>query len=468
MNGKEFRRRIIQNKRMVIVGLIICMYNAWAGAQTGNNSRHDSILSFDFDGMQIGIAEYEEGPTGTTVFYFPEGAMGAADIRGGATGTVNAHVVSRGYEDKMVDAVVFSGGSWYGLSAATGVANEIKNLRAREGNVNFIAGVLGGIIYDVGVRRFSRVTPDDQLGREALLSAKPGWFPLGARGAGRFAMQGSYFFAGDGAKETQFASWPHSGQGAAFGQIGDVKIAVFTVVNSLGAVVDREGRLVRCHRNRPDGDCISINELISSSEPVKEMRDGTSGGHTTNTTLTLVVTNLKLPYWALERMAVQVHTSMGRAIQPFSTQYDGDVLYAVTTADVEDPEMDPMRLTVAASELAWDAVLSSVPRLPESPQEIQPGPGPEVLQACVGDYEFYGGGNLTVTLEGDSLKASFSGNGGVYFNEEKIYNLVPATSGLFIVDTPAGDVIKFNLSPDNIVNGLTINPGPWRIVATRN
>lgn len=37
----------------------------------------------------------------------------------------------------------------------------------------------------------------------------------------------------------------HSGQGAAYGKFGDVRIAVFTVVNSLGGVVDRAGRLVR-------------------------------------------------------------------------------------------------------------------------------------------------------------------------------------------------------------------------------
>ena len=52
---------------------------------------------------------------------------------------------------------------------------------------------LAAIIYDVGGRRFSRVTPDDGLGGAALRPARAGWFPLGARGAGRFAMQGVYF-----------------------------------------------------------------------------------------------------------------------------------------------------------------------------------------------------------------------------------------------------------------------------------
>jgi L-aminopeptidase/D-esterase-like protein len=122
------------------------------------------VLEFDFPGMRIGVAEYDDGPTGTTVFYFPSGVVAAADVRGGSPGTVNAHAVRLGYEEAFINAVVFSGGSWYGLSAATGVAKEIKRIKQAEGNYDFIAGVLGGIIYDVGGRRFSRITPDDDLG----------------------------------------------------------------------------------------------------------------------------------------------------------------------------------------------------------------------------------------------------------------------------------------------------------------
>ena len=52
-------------------------------------------LRFDFPGMKIGIAEYDEGPTGTTVFYFPDGVKGAVDVRGGAPGTLNAPALRR-------------------------------------------------------------------------------------------------------------------------------------------------------------------------------------------------------------------------------------------------------------------------------------------------------------------------------------------------------------------------------------
>ncbi len=78
-------------------------------------------------------------------------------------------------------------------------------------------------------------------------------------------------------------------------------------------------------------------------------------------TISLLVTNQELAFSDLERLAIQVHTSMARAIQPFATTNDGDVLYAATTGEVENPELSVTDLGVIAAEVAWDAILSSVP-----------------------------------------------------------------------------------------------------------
>ncbi len=56
------------------------------------------VLEFDFPGLLIGIAEYDEGPTGVTVFYFPNRVKGAVDVRGGSPGTVNTDALRLGYE----------------------------------------------------------------------------------------------------------------------------------------------------------------------------------------------------------------------------------------------------------------------------------------------------------------------------------------------------------------------------------
>lgn len=423
-----------------------------------------SKIEFDFPGMKVGIAEYDEGPTGTTVFYFPDSVKGAVDVRGGAPGDVNAAVLMNARDAKLVQAVVFSGGSWYGLSAATGVANGIKDLEAEQGDPDFIAGVVGAIIFDVGGRRFSRVTPDDRLGKAALKSAAEGWFPLGARGAGRSAMQGYYYVRGESADK--FAKWPHSGQGGAFRTIGPTKVGVFTVVNALGTIVDRDGRIVRCERNGRTNPCPTIKDKFKAFAPIGGDADSPPSVPTGNTTLTLVVTNQKLPFWALQRLAVQVHGSMNRGIQPFATEADGDVLYAVTTDEVDNHALSPMDLGVLASELAWDAILSSVPELPPEPALRNAQPDAENVRHLLGIYAFPGGGELTVGYEAGVLRASFKGNGRIFFDKDLTYRLLAAENGLFVLDAPAHDVVKFEES-DGRVSGLTMNPGPWAIRATR-
>lgn len=457
---------MIKQSHISVSVLLVMFCSSSSIGQHIDLAKRDSILRFEFPGMSIGVAENEEGPTGTTVFYFPSGVMAAGDIRGGATGTLNSSVVANGYEDKKINAVVFSGGSWFGLSAATGVANEIKNIWAKEGRFDRVPGVLGAIIFDIGGRRFSRVTPDDQLGKEALNTSRPNWFPLGAKGAGRFAMQGIYYIPDDKGANS-YALWPHSGQGGAFATIGETKIAVFTVVNALGAIVDRNGKLVRCHRNSADVDCPTIEELIQKSKIGKQLNSKDTSGATENTTVTLVVTNQKMPFWALQRLATQVHTSMGRGIQPFATQFDGDVLYAVTTNEIDNPNLSPIDLSVAASELAWDAILNSVPQIPTPPKVTEVKP--KSLKPYVGSYLFYGGGQVTVSNVNDVLTAKFKGNGRIYFDADREYVLKPIANGLFIIDAPARDIIRFNqLKEGATATSITINPGPWHIEAKRN
>lgn len=425
------------------------------------------IFEFDFPAVHIGVAEYEDGPTGTTVFYFPDPVKGAIDVRGGAPGTVNASVLENSEETAQVDAVVFSGGSWYGLSAATGVANGIKELKDREGNGDYIAGVIGAIIYDVGARRFTRVTPDDALGVQALNNAKPGRFPMGAAGAGRFAMQGWYYGryynnAGDDSAPAAM----HSGQGAAFRQLGPTKIVVFSVVNPMGAIVDRSGAVVRCRRNESDADCPDIVDQIERSITDKARRIERPSGPTPNTTITLVMTNQKLEYASLSRLAKQVHTSMGRAIQPFATEYDGDVLIAVTTDEVDNPDLPAIDLGVVASELAWDAVLNSIPDLPAGPDATVDSFDLEAVSGIVGMYQFPGDSRLSIEVDDSGLFARFEGGVNVYFSSGETYRLLPLAKGEFIVDGPAKDVIRFDEEQDGRIK-LLLNPGPWVQTAVR-
>ena len=101
---------------------------------------------------------------------------------------------------------------------------------------------------------------------------------------------------------------------------------------------------------------------------------------------------------------------MGRAIQPFATQHDGDVLVAVTTDEVDNPALSALELGVIASEVAWDAVLSSVPALRSVPSLASRTPDAAILGSYAGTYAFPGDSRLTVTVRNDALSVSYTGH----------------------------------------------------------
>lgn len=298
----------------------------------------DRVLEFDFPGFRVGCAEYAEGPTGCTVFHFPERATAVADIRGGLHASIYMDYLP--HQKDVIDAICLAGGSLYGLEAATGVTAEL--MQARQ-SLQPIAKVTGAICFDFW-NRDNAIYPDKELGRAALRAAQPGWFPLGANGAGRNVG------CGGGARFANAVS-ERAGQGGAFRSIGPTKIAVFTVVNALGAIVNRAGEVVRGNYVAATGTRHHYHELLqqalgASTEPPIG-----------NTTLTVVVTNQRIQH--LDLFARQVHSSMARAIQPFHTEVDGDILYAVSTDAIDNPALGSVALGAIAAELAWDAVLSS-------------------------------------------------------------------------------------------------------------
>jgi L-aminopeptidase/D-esterase-like protein len=293
-------------------------------------------LNFDFSRMLIGIAEYDEGPTGCTVFRFPGGLPTAIDVRGGMVGTTQ--------ENDWCSAICFAGGSLLGLEATSGVSAGILE----QGGYSLATGMSvmnGAIIYDFRWRE-NTIYPDKALGRAALETAQAGVFPLGARGAGRSAGVGGLF--GRERVET-------SGQGGAFREVAGVKIGIFTVVNAVGAIYNRAGQVVRGNLNPATGQREDVVADLEAQIAAGKYNPPTTG----NTTLTLLVTNQKLEMTELTQLGRQVHSSMARAIRPFHTMFDGDVFYSVSTNEVES-SLAVAGLGLIASELAWDAILTAV------------------------------------------------------------------------------------------------------------
>lgn len=424
---------------------------AQPGPLTQKLNAGEQVLEFDWPALRIGTGEYMEGPTGVTVFRFGVRGKVAMDVRGGGPGTVNAAYVDIGYDLMELDSIVFAGGSWYGLEATTAVATALKDEGLRSGDVySSIAMSIGSIIYDFGGRRLNEIYPDKALAQAAWRTARAGNFPLGAQGAGRSVKSGGYFGCN-----------AFSGQGGAFKQIGDLKIAVFVVANSYGVITDRQGQVAACY---PDPQWSKKGALLTSDLmgqepallPVKKAQRE-------NTTISLVVVNQPMSAVELKRLAVQVHSSMGRAIQPFATIVDGDVLYAVSTGELDAPVLAPPTLGVVASELMWDALLASVPEQP-TVGSAPPRTTPLVaVNRVSGQYRFSDTVSITVKKQGGRVLAkAVAARPAFSIPKDKFVELKPMSDGDYMVPGRYPMVLRFEDSET-----VVLNPGHWQQLGRR-
>jgi hypothetical protein len=266
-----------------------------------------------------------------------------------------------------------------------------------------------------------------------------------------------------------FGCGAHSGEGAAFRQIGDTKIAAFVVVNAHGSIIDRNGNIVRCHRAASWGKLTKISELLAHL-PESHGRDWTPPAAPTgrNTTVSLIVTNRELGFAVLQRLAMQVHTSTARAIQPFSTFDGGDTLFAVSTGEIVGATPGLIDLDTIAGETIWDAILASVPQEPNfKPPTAPVTVPPAMLARYAGRYRF--GPQAVITIEAENGKLSATLWGVTFFDlhADRQTALVPLSDTDFYVDGRYHTRIAFVLDASGKAAGAIVNPGRWRQVGTR-
>ena len=407
--------------------------------------------------LRIGTAEYKEGPTGVTVFRFGRKVLTVYDVRGEPI-TANTEYLRLGRDIPLYDAVVFSGGSAYGLESTTAVGTAMKDDQLRSGKMGDVGLATGAIIYDLGDRRLNEIYPDKRLAQAAFRAAKESVFRVGSAGAGRMAQTGWFF--GMNAP---------SGQGGAYYEKGDIKIACFTVNNAAGVVTDRKGQIMAGYFD-PSGpaklDTAGLLEVLRAGGVTSTIETKPSQ----NTTISLVVVNQKLSFGDLQRLATQVHTSMSRGLQPYATQWDGDVLFAVSTGEVDLPQDEKERgaviawLPAMASELMWDAILSSVPEQPRQPVPIAISkPLPEKY---AGTYKFSRFVSVEITARNGKLFAQATGERNAYaIGRDKPVELVPVSESLdqFTIAPPSRHPLVLDFSSGSLV----INPGLWAQVSTK-
>jgi L-aminopeptidase/D-esterase-like protein len=270
----------------------------------------------DVPGVFVGHAHDAVRGSGVTVFLFPDGAVGAADIRGDAAGTRQMDSLLRPHPARQLHALVLAGGSAFGMDAASGV---LRFLEERYVGFPTPAGVVPiaptAVIYDLGYAD-ATFRPGPGMGYQAARNASPLPPRRGSVGAGTGATVG---------KALGIRRAMKGGFGTASETGGGTVVGACAVVNAFGDVVDpATGEWVAGARTEGSDAPADAEALFREGfrrEPFSPE----------NTTLAVVATADLLTREELTAVARMAHAALCRAIRPVHTPMDGDVLVAVST-----------------------------------------------------------------------------------------------------------------------------------------
>ena len=312
----------------------------------------------DVPGLHVGTAEDPDVRTGVTVVLPDSRAVAAADVRGGGTGTRELELLGPDGTVDAVDAVVLSGGSAFGLAAADGVAGWLaENGRGFPVGDMRVPLVPAAILFDLlnGGNKSAFRTDTERLPFRALGR-------LAAETAGRSVAEGSVG-AGCGATTTGHDGRKlKGGQGtASFVMDSGVTVGALAAVNALGSVVANDaGQFLAGAIEQGDefGGRGGPGRLDPLDHRLKKYDLADVGA---NTTLAVIATDAPLDVRQARRVAMMAQAGMARAIRPVFTPMDGDVVFALSTAEsgVSGPD-EVARIGMAAADSLARAVARGV------------------------------------------------------------------------------------------------------------
>jgi L-aminopeptidase/D-esterase-like protein len=274
-------------------------------------------LITDVAGLKVGQAGDAKLGSGVTAVVFDTPTVASVDLRGGGPGTRETALLDPAQTVEGIDAVVLSGGSAFGLDAASGVQAYLREqgrgFQVREARVPIVPGA---ILFDLlagGDKNWGRYPPYRELGYEAAKSANVD-FALGSVGAGVGATTATL----------------KGGVGSASAVTrGGITIGALAVVNGVGSVTIGDGAHFWAAPFEQNSEFGGRGWMASFSPPDLAIR--AKGGPMQNTTLAVIATDVKLSKAQCHRLAVMAHDGFARAIYPVHTPLDGDAVFAAAT-----------------------------------------------------------------------------------------------------------------------------------------
>ena len=297
--------------------------------------------------IRIGQVENAEAGTGCTVFINDEGMHAGLDVRGGGPASRETPLLNTLSAAQRIHAVVLAGGSAYGLAAAGGVMQYL-----REKDLGFDVGVtkvplvVQSDLFDLTVGD-PNVYPDEAMGYEAARRAfeEPN-YKDGNYGAGCGATVG---------KLCGMERCMKTGIGSYAVQLGELKIGAVVAVNALGDVFDwKSGKQIAGMLTE------DRNAFARSPEEMRKSIEAIKNRFVNNTTLGVILTNARFHKGSLCKIAGLGHDGYARSIRPVHTSLDGDSIYTLSIGDViADREVVGLMAAEVISEAITRAVTSA-------------------------------------------------------------------------------------------------------------
>ncbi|RDS61905.1 P1 family peptidase [Streptomyces sp. M7] len=334
----------------------------------------------DVAGLRVGHATRtgDGWLTGTTVVLAPEGgAVAAVDVRGGGPGTKETDALDPRNVVQKVEAIVLTGGSAYGLDAATGVMawleEQQRGVRVGSDPAHVVPVVPAACVFDLGRGGDFRARPDAGTGRAAVEAAAAseagGAVREGCVGAGTGATVGPVK-GGIGTASTVLES--------------GITVAALVVANAAGSAVEPGtgalyGELSHGLVNLPEAH---VHE--AARRRLAEIADTNAPPPPLNTTLAVVATDAALTKAQAQKLAGTSHDGIARAVRPVHLLNDGDTVFALATGG-RALDADPLALNdvlAAGADMVTRAIVRAV-------RAAEPVDGPGGAWPSYG--ELYGG-----------------------------------------------------------------------------
>jgi D-aminopeptidase len=305
-------------------------------------------LITDVPGLKVGHAEDLKLGSGATAIIFDEPAAASIDVRGGGPGTRETALLDPAQTVQGIDAIALSGGSAFGLDAASGVQSWLREqgrgFVVRTAKVPIVPAAILFDLLNGGDKDWGRFPPYRDLGYAAAAAAGID-FKLGSVGAGTGATTVNC----------------KGGLGSASAQSRDgFIVGALAAVNAAGSVLVGDGPWFWAAPFETGGE-FGGHGLPKDFTP-DMLAAAVKGGVRENTTLVVIATDAILNKAQAKRLAVMAQSGLSRAIYPVHSPLDGDVLFAASTGrkPLADATLDLTRLGALAAHVVARAVARGV------------------------------------------------------------------------------------------------------------